>query len=390
VACTDNDERNIVACLAAQRMGAGRTVCVLNRPGFFSIHDDEALAESLGIDSVVRPAEQLADEIVRIVTVPGALEVEDFLGGRIRLLRYAVEENAPITAGPLSEVKLPAHVGIILVIRGEQTIVPTGTTHIQAGDKVVAMGRWRPVRRLLLSYLREDAARAEKREATVVGAGTVGFLVARGLEESGWHVKVIEKSAARCEEVAGQLKSLVLHGDGADLDLLEQEQIGAAPVLVAVANNDEKNLLVSLLGKQLGVERIVTRATRLSNEYMFERVGIDVVRSARGAAIRSIVRGIDTEHSEIRAELDHGDACVIELTLPEGFETVALRDIKPPTLARVGSIIRSSRVIIPGGNDELRAGDGVLIFCTRDDEEQTREFFLCGSNGKRLALASGS
>ena len=291
IACTDSDEKNIVACLAARRMGAGRTVCVLNRPGFFSIHDDEALAESLGIDSVIRPAQQLADEIIRIVTVPGALEVEDFLGGRIRLLRYAVEEHAPITEGPLSSIKLPAHVGIILVMRGDQAIVPTGSTHIQAGDKVVAMGRWRPVQRLLLSYLRENVAGAEKREATVIGAGTVGFLVARGLEESRWKVKVIEKDAARCEEVAGQLKSLVLKGDGADLDLLEQEQIGSAPVLIAVADNDEKNLLVSLLAKQLGVKRIVTRATRLANEYMFERVGIDVVRSARGAAVRSIVRG---------------------------------------------------------------------------------------------------
>jgi trk system potassium uptake protein TrkA len=204
----------------------------------------------------------------------------------------------------------------------------------------------------------------------------VGEAVVRGLEEARWEVKLIESDKSRCEEVAGRLDSLVLNGDGADIDLLEQERIGESPVLVATTNNDEKNLLVSLLAKQLGVERIVTRADRLANERMFEKVGIDVVRSARGAAIRSVVRSVDQARSDIRAELEHGDACVIELKLPSEFPVSILREMKIPTLARVGSIIRGRRVIVPGGDDVLRAGDEVLVFCARADEERTRKFLL--------------
>jgi trk system potassium uptake protein TrkA len=109
---------------------------------------------------------------------------------------------------------------------------------------------------------------------------------------------------------------------------------------------------------------------------MFEKVGVDVVRSARGAAIRSVVRNIDYGHLEIQAELEHGDACVIELSLPPGYPDVSLSSLEPPTLARVGSIVRGRKIIIPSGQDELRAGDQVLIICTRADEDQTREYFL--------------
>ena len=377
VACTNNDEQNIVACIAAQRLGAKRTVCMVTRAGFLSVAGDDAeLAESLGIDSVVRPAEELADEIIRIVTVPGALDVAEFAGGRVRLLRYGVEEGAPITQAPLAKLSLPRHVNLVMLRRGDEMIVPHGNTVVHAGDKVVAMGRASHVRKLLWRFLRNRESETEKRTATVIGAGTVGFSVVRGLEEAGFRVKVIESSKERCDEVAPQLKSLVLHGDGADLDLLEQEGIGESSVLVAVANNDEKNLLVSLLAKQLGVRRTVTRADRLANELMFEKVGIDVVRSAKGAFIRSVVRGVDERHSRIRAELEHGDAQVIELNLPLDFPTLLMRDLHPPTFARIGAILRRRQLIVPRGDDHLEPRDQLLVFCTSRDEEKTRQFFL--------------
>ncbi|NRA34940.1 MAG: Trk system potassium transporter TrkA [Polyangiaceae bacterium] len=375
VASTDNDEQNIVACLAAQSMGAARTICVLQRPGFFSTEDADALDMSLGIDQVVRPAEHLADEIIRIVTVPGALDVELFLDGRVELLRYAVEEGAEITQAPLKSLKLPRQVVLISIRRGDALIVPTGETHIRPGDKITAMGRRRSIQRLSRT-LRRESSEASARTAAIVGAGTVGVAVAKGLREAGWQVKLLESDRDRCERVAAEVDALVLHGDGADLELLQQERFGESAVAIAVTNNDEKNLLVSLLAKHLGVRRIVTRADRLSNERMFEKVGVDVVRSAHGAAIRTIVRSIDESNSEIRAELEHGEACVIELTLPKGFPAIQLRDLRPPSLAVVGAIVRARRLMVPAGTDVIRAGDHVLIFCDRANEEKTRDFFM--------------
>ena len=382
VACTNSDEQNIVACIAAQRLGAKRTICMLSRFSSRIGQDDIGLAESLGIDAVVRPAEELADEIIRIVTVPGALDVAELAGGRVRLLSYAVEEGAPITRAPLSELRLPRHVNLVMLRREDKMMIPSGDTRVMPRDKVVAMGRNSHVRRLLWKFLHNPAAGSEKRTATVVGAGTVGLAVVLGLEEAGFRVKVIEADKERCEMVAPLVKSLVLHGDGADLDLLEQERIGDSSVLIAVANNDEKNLLVSLLAKQLGVRRTVTRADRLANELMFEKVGVDVVRSARGAVIRSVVRSADDSQAEIQAELEHGDARVIELRLPADYPSTPLKKLEPPTFARVGSILRNRQLIVPRGDDALEAGDQLLIFCTRENEEQTRAFFL-GNGGRR-------
>lgn len=392
IACLDADEQNIVSCLAAKRMGAKRTICVLSSHGFLTVKDSERdLAETLGIDDVVRPGEQLAQEIIRIVCVPGALDARTFAEGQVLLLRYAVEAGAPVTEAEIRALTLPKGAILVTIRRGDELILPRGNTQIQAGDKVVAMGRPGPLTRV--ARLLRTSQNRERRTAAIVGAGSVGVAIARGLIELGWEVTIIEADLARCEQVSEQLSCLVLHGDGADLDLLEQERIGDMSVVIAVTNNDERNLLVSLLVKGLGVPRIITRADRLHNEHMFERVGVDVVLSARGAAIRSVVQSIDTSHRAISAVLEHGSACVLELELPNDFPDVQLSRVHPPHYAVVGAIVRGRQVIVPGGADQLRAGDRVLIFCSAATEAGTRRFFLDGeavraSAGKDLAKSA--
>ncbi len=375
IACTSSDEQNIVACLVAQKLGAKRTICVLTRPGFLSTADDEEdLADSLGIHVVVRPGEQLAQEIVRIITVPGALDVRVFAEGRVALLRYRVERGAPAAQAPLRSLGLPKAMNMVNVRRGDEMIVPKGNTRLREGDHVLAMGEPAALREFV-GLLAPEQSRSG-RDVVVIGAGRVGVSIASALERARYNVKLIEVDKTRCELAARRVKSMVLHGDGADLELLEQEQIADAAAVVCVTNNDEKNLLVSLLAKSLGVRRIITRADRISNERMFERVGVDVVLSKGGAAIRSVVLQLDQDHAEIRAELEHGSTCVIEVQLPDAFPPTQLSRLAPPEHAIVGAITRGRRVIIPGGNDELRPGDQLLVFCRTVDEEQAHAFFL--------------
>ncbi len=377
IGCSQLDERNLVGCVSAKSLGARRSVCFMMRPHLqLTDEDAQLLAESLGIDEVVRPALLLAEEILRIIAVPGALDVQVFAGGRVHLLRYAVEEGAPITQGPLKEVGVPPGVVLVMARREETVFIPNGDTQFQAGDKLTAMGSMVGINRLLSRSLRAKTREPRRYDATVVGGGTVGVSVAQGLEAAGWSVRVIESKRARCEEIATSLEGLVLHGDGADLDLLEAERIGERPVLVAVTSNDEKNLLVSLLAKSLGVERIVTRADHLSNERLFEQVGIDVVRSARGAAVRSVLRQVDLGRAELLAELEHGDAEVLELVLPDDLPPVSLTRMKSGLFGIIGAILRKGQVIIPRGTDHVEGGDHLLVFCMNDVEEDVREFFL--------------
>lgn len=377
VGCSPIDERNLVACVSAKRLGARRSISFLMRPDLHMPGEDVALlAESLGIDRVVRPGQQLAEEILRIIAVPGALDVQIFAGGRVHLLRYAVEADTPLVRGPLKDIGVPPGVVLVMGRRGDGAFVPKGDTRFEPGDKVTAMGTLKGINRLLGRYLRAPAGDAERNEVTIVGGGTVGLAVAAGLEDAGWSVKLIEQSRPRCEEIAATLSGLVLHGDGSDLDLLQSERIAEVPVLVAVTSNDEKNLLISLLAKSLGVGRIITRADNLANERLFEKVGIDVVRSSRGAAVRTVLRMVDTAGSELLAELEHGDAQVLELVLPEDLPPVRLMNMKSGLLGIIGAIVRRGRVIIPAGRDHVEGGDHLLVFCMSAEEENVRNFFL--------------
>ncbi|NUN12510.1 MAG: Trk system potassium transporter TrkA [Myxococcales bacterium] len=377
IACTPMDEQNIVSCLAAQRLGAKRAICFLNRHGFLNLADDDAaLADSLGIDAVVRPAEQLAAEIVQIISIPGALDVRTFHDGKIRMLKYEIDPGAVITQRPLRDIDIPKGVNLVMGLRSGELFIPKGDTLFRAGDKVTAIGTAHGIRTLIFEYLRTKQHASETRRVTVVGGGVVGLAVTRGLEKSGWKVKVIEVDRARCDELALRVNSLVLHGDGTDLDLLDEERIADSSVLIAVTSNDEKNLLVSLLGKHLGIPRIITRADKMVNERLFEKVGIDVVLSARGAALRSVIREVMDSGREMLAEIEHGVVHVLELALPDNFRPLSLAELRPPTFAIVGAIIRDRRAVIPRGHHVLRGGDRVIVFCRTDDEERTRDFFL--------------
>ena len=377
IACSPHDEQNLVACVVAKRLGAKQTVCFLFRSEFhFGVGTSESLAESLGIDRVIRPSEQLAKEILRIVAVPGALDVEAFVGGKVKLFRHAVEENSPITRGLLMDVDIPSDVVLVMARRGDDIFIPKGNTRFQNGDKITAMGNPAGMNRLLFKYLKSESHSRDARRATVVGGGEVGLAVALGMEDAGWQIKVIESNKSRCEEISRVLNSLVLHGDGSDLTILEEERIDDDSVLIAVTTNDEKNLLVSLLAKQLQVPRIITRAGLQSRERLFERVGVDVVRSAGGAAIRTVVKDIVESRTELLAELEHGDAMVLEVTLPEDLPAIPLQQLNAPEFVIVGAILRDQEVIIPKGSDELRGSDRALLFCTREYEAEARNFFL--------------
>ena len=377
VAATDNDEVNLVSCIAARNLGSRRTICLLTRPGFVAVSDgEEALAQSLGIDAVVRPADQLAREVLRIVTVPGALDMEHLVHGKVRLLRHSVEADAPLAGQPLKRIPLPANVVLVMGRRGEEVFVPNGDTTFLEGDKVTAVGTPRGIHELRYRFLRSRSHGRDIEHATIVGGGTVGLLVARGLEANGWKIKLIEIDRERCDRLAPQLKGLVLCGDGTDIALLEEEQVARSPVLIAVTSNDERNLLVSLIARNLGVERIITRADRLSNERMFERVGIDVVRSARGAAIRTVVRDVVGVGRNIRAELEHGDMAIVEMELPADHPNVRIRELAAPIFAIIATVIRDKAVIIPNGETVLRGGDHLLVFTARRDEAEARAHFL--------------
>ena len=377
VACTGQDEVNVVACALANRIGSPETICLVSKDDFLQPGGGgDLLREQFGIDRILWPEAQLAEDIVRVIQAPGAIDAEIFLEGRIRLLEYRLEEGSPLSAAPLALLKLPHGALAVAVKRGDSFLIPRGKTQLATGDKVFLMGTHAAMREV---QARVVAGQAPVRQmVTIIGGGDVGFRIAQELDRmTEIELRVIESNEQRGQMLAASLDhALVLHGDGTDLALLESEEIGRSDVLVSVIDNDERNLFASLIARQLGVRRIITRVSKPGSQRLFDRVGIDVPLSARAAAVASIVHGVTGGRSRLLAVLEEGQAEVLEVKVPSGYTPTPLLKLEPPPDSIVGAIRRGDQVIVPHGGDEIRGDDTLLVFTTAASAPQVRDFFL--------------
>lgn len=375
VATTPLDEVNIVACAIANRMSDPETICVVSRADFLPASAQSHGLEQFGVNRVLWPEAQLAADIEGVVTAPGAIDAETFAGGMLRLLEYKLDAQSTLVNITLGQLGLPRGALIVAVKRGGSLFVPRGNTQLAAGDKIILMGTPDAMRQV---ESRVNPARGGGRiDVTIIGGGDVGLELAERLERSNdCDVRIVERDAARGEMLAARLKrTLVLNGDGTDLEFLESENVGRSDVLVCVIDNDERNLLASLLGRQLGVPKVVTRVGRPNNLRLFERVGIDVALSARGAAVASIIHQITGGTSSLLAVVEQGEASVLELIVSPRFEPRPLKSIGAQGDVIIGAILRGRDAIIPRGDDRIEPGDRIIVFCMRDAAERVQSFF---------------
>jgi trk system potassium uptake protein TrkA len=375
IGCTGLDEVNIVACAIGNRLGSPRTFCFVSRQDFAEFQEGRAGLEQFGIDRIVWPEAQLAADIERVIVTPGALDAEEFADGAIRLVEYRIEAASPILGQPIAALRLPHGSLVVAVRRGESFFIPRGDSVLAAGDKAVFMGT--PEALLEVRRRITTSADARKQRVTIIGGGDVGLRLAERLDgASDVDVVIIERDLARGELLASRLRRvLVLNGDGTDLELLEAEDIGRSDVLVCVIDNDERNLLASLLGRQLGARRVITRVSRLANLRLFERVGIDVALSARGAAVASVLHQIQGGTTRLLAVIEQGAGRILELDVPAGYAPRSLRDLEPPRNSIIGAIVRGGRALVPRGIDRVEPGDRLIIFTTHAAADRVRDYF---------------
>jgi trk system potassium uptake protein TrkA len=379
VACTGLDEVNIVACGMANQLRQTRTVCFVSREDFLRLSPGTDGLTPFGIDRVVWPEAQLADDIERIVSSPGAIDAEVFADGAVRLLEYRLDAGSPMAAERVADLHLPAGSLLVAVRRGDAFFIPRGDSRLATGDKAIVMGT--PAAMAELQRRMAGSPGNGRQTVTIIGGGDVGLRLAEHLDAvPSISLRVIERDERRGEMLAARLRrALVLRGDGTDLALLESEDIGRSDALVSVIDNDEKNLLASLLGRQLGVRRVITRVSQPGNLRLFERVGVDVAISARGAAIAAVLHEIEGGPASLLAVLEQGEGRILELETPARLVDVALKDLHPPRDSIVGAILRGRDAIVPRGPDRLRQGDRLIVFSTRGAADDVRTFFGSGA-----------
>ncbi len=376
IACSGLDEANIVACLSAKKISGIKTICFVSKKEYQNAMAQDKSNEYLSdffIDNIIWPEELLTQELFRIVTVAHALDVENFADGKARLLEYKVKPTSQIVGKMVKDCGFTKDTIIVGIKRNELLFIPNGLTEINSDDKLIFMGTARSLDILAGTFFHE---KERVKSVAIIGGGNVGFMLAKNLEVMKIKSKIIEKNYERCEFLSQELNStLVINGDGTDLKLLDEEEIGSCDVVISVTNNDERNLLCSLLVKQLGVKRVIARVSKVLNIPLFEKVGIDIAVSSKTSAINEVRNDLDEADVDILATVEQGEAEVLEIPVKKDFDGQLIKDIRFPAPAIIGVIQRRSHIIIPKGDTQIKMRDILIVFTKAQDAQTIKEHF---------------
>jgi len=372
LAVTDTDETNMISCLVAKVMfQVPRIIARIRNLEY--IGNDELL-KSLSINPAISPEVEAAKAIIRLLEVPFAADVEDFEDGRVKVIGFRVPSGSELLGRRLSELDLKDPKVIIGAIRrGEKIIIPSGKDIIKRDDIIFLAIRaedieavcrgigalFKPVKRIMLS-----------------GGGRIGYYVAKTMEKRDASVKVIEKSPERCKFLLGCLKkSVILHGDGSDQKLLEEENIKDMDVFIAVSNNEEVNIMSSLLAKRLGVRKVITIVNRTDYLPLADSLGIDAVLSPRLITASAILKYVRGGNIISLTTISEGKAEIMEAEARKGSILIGktLREVELPKRTLIGAIIRGKNVIIPSGNDRISDKDKLIIFTLKESIRQVEK-----------------
>ena len=376
IACTSVDEANIVACLAAKKLSGVRTICFVSKEEYKNtlyFEKNNGLQGDFFIDYIIWPEELLTQEIFRIVTVAQALDVENFADGRARLLEYKVSPNLPIVDKKVKECGFTNDTLIVGLTRNGDLFIPNGETVLKAEDKLIFMGTPHSLDILAGTFFHE---KEYVKNVAIIGGGNVGMMLAQNLEKLKIKTKIIEASYERCQELTEELNhTLIIHGDGTDLKLLDEESIAECDVAISVTNNDERNLLCSLIAKQLGVKRVIARVSQVLNIPLFEKVGIDIAISPKNSAINEVRNDLAENDVDILATVEQGQGEVLEIFVKPEFSGKKIMDLRMPVSAIIGVIQRQNKVIIPKGDTDICHNDILIIFTKSEVADKIKEFF---------------
>lgn len=376
IACTGIDEANIVACLTAKKVSGIRTICFVSKEEYkktLSFSKNGEYFCDFFIDYIIWPEELLTQDIFRIVTVAHALDVENFADDKARLLEFKIKQDSPLANKKIKDCGFPKETLIVGVTRNCELFIPYGETELCVDDKLIFMGTSHSLDILAGTFFHEKEI---VKSVAIIGGGNVGMMLAKSLENLRIKTKIIEKDYERCEYLAEELKNaLVINGDGTNLKLLDEEEIGSTDVVISVTNNDERNLLCSLLSKQLGVKRVIARVAKVVNIPLFEKVGIDVAISPKTSAINEVKNDLAENDVDILATVEQGQGEVLEINVLPEFNDKRIMDLKLPAHAIIGVIQRKKNVIIPKGDIALKTDDILIIFTKTESANAIKQFF---------------
>ena len=374
IAATHSDEVNMVTCQVAHSVfNIPRKIARLRSQSYLDvIYSDLYRRDHLPIDVVISPEKEVAEAALRRLKTPAAFETEFFFGGDIQMLGITLDDKCPVLNTPLKQLSdlFSTLSTIVVAIRRQGTLfVPSSGDQLFSGDSCYIFIQKHDVQRALEVFGKTTHAQDR---VVIIGGGNVGFTVAKHLENRSSRIraKVIEIDRENAEHAAELLeKTIVLHGDGLDAEMLAEANIERSDVILALTDDDKTNLLAAIRAKSMGCPLAICLINDPSMVPLLHAMGIDAYVNPRATTVSSILRHI--RHGRVRGVYSIGDAEgeVIEAQVMS-TSTIAgqyIRDIEFPEGVLVGAVRKGTKILKPSGSLRIEEGDHVVLFALAAD-----------------------
>lgn len=368
LAVTDSDDVNLVACLVADMIAPHTKKLARVRNADFDGYHEHLRENAPHIDTIINPEIEAVRAIERLMRVPGAVEAGELVGGLVKFVGIQLDPASPMDGVRLMD--LPARLGaaralVAAVVRNDELIIPGGKDTLQAGDRIYLISEKKRLNDVLAAFGKKPHP---VKRVMIVGGGRLGYRLARALEKKNYQIKLVERRAERCRELASLLdKTVILHGDGSDQSLLAEENAGSMDVVVTLTGDEETNILVSLLSKRMGVGAAITKITKFSYFPLMPAIGVHQIVSPRLSAIDTILQHIRRGKVLSAISIIGEEAEVLEAVAlaTSGIVGKPLKHLDFPKGALLIGIIRGDEIILPSGDSVIAPDDRVIIFARR-------------------------
>ncbi|XBG30270.1 Trk system potassium transporter TrkA [Pseudomonas sp. 13.2] len=367
VAVTNSDETNMVACQVAYSLFHTPTKIARVRESSYLTREELFDNDHIPVDVLISPEQVVTNYIKRLIEHPGSLQVIDFAEGKAQLVAVKAYYGGPLVGQQLRQIR--AHMPnvdtrVAAIFRRDRPITPRGDTVIEADDEVFFIAAKKDIRAVMGELRRIDET---NKRIVIAGGGQIGERLAEAIE-SRYQVKIIEMSPARCRHLSDTLEStVVLQGSASDKDLMLEENIADADIFLALTNDDEANIMSSLLAKRLGAGKVMTIINNPAYVDLVQGGDIDIAISPQLATIGTLLahvrRGdIVSVHSLRRGAAEAIEAVAHGDSKSSKVVGKAIEDITLPPGTTIGAIIRDEEVMIAHDDTMIESGDHVILF----------------------------
>jgi trk system potassium uptake protein TrkA len=377
VGVTPDESRNMNACILAHALGAQKTVARIDNFEYLAPHL-KPFFEKMGINSLIYPEVLAAIDIVNGLKMSWVRQRWDVHGGALVMLGIKLRETCEILNQPLKDLcgpEDPYH--IVAIKRGGETLIPGGNDMLHVNDLAYFM-----TTREYIPYIRQISGKehyTDVKNVIIMGGGKTAVRVGLTIPDY-MNLKIIEKDEQRCErlnELLNDVDAMVIHGDGRDLGLLQEEGIQTTQAFVALTDNAETNILACLTAKRMGVRKTVAMVENLDYVEMAESLDIGTIINKKNVAASHIYQMmLDGDVSNVRS-LMMVDSDVAEFIAAEGSKVTKkqVKDLGLPFGVTIGGLVRDDQGILVNGNTQIQAGDSVMVFCHEHNLKKMEKYF---------------